>query len=51
MGSTVNPCTKGIWVWNDLVDAKELGLDSDKKVLIMDCEGFGGVDQEQNHNN
>lgn len=51
VASSVNPCTKGIWLWSSLLDAKELGLNIDKKVLIMDCEGFGGIDQEQNHNN
>lgn len=44
MGSTVNPCTKGIWIWNGLVNTWDLGLDMDKEVLVMDCEGFGGVD-------
>lgn len=44
VGSTVNSCTKGIWMWNALLDARELGLDMDKKILILDCEGFGCVD-------
>lgn len=50
VASTINPCTKGIWIWNTLLEAREVGIDLDKKILILDCEGFGGVDQEQNHN-
>jgi hypothetical protein len=48
VGPTVNPCTKGLWIWNNTIkgtstDGEELDL------IVMDCEGFGGMDEGQNH--
>lgn len=49
VGPTVNPCTKGLWLWNRTIPASRFGGESDLEVLIMDTEGFGGVDEGVNH--
>lgn len=49
VGPTVNPCTKGLWLWNRTIPASKFGGESDLEVLIMDTEGFGGVDEGVNH--
>ena len=46
MGSTVNPCTKGLWIWNKVIK-NENGIDC----IVIDCEGFGGLDENSNHDN
>ena len=49
VGPTVNPCTKGLWIWNKPL----LGLDSYSNskipILLIDTEGFGAFDEDQNH--
>jgi len=47
VGPTVNPCTKGLWIWNQSVKGQIDGEDID--LIVMDCEGFGGMDESQNH--
>lgn len=49
VGPTINPCTKGIWVWSQLLDAQSFGAQESLPVLIMDTEGFGGIDEDTNH--
>lgn len=49
VGPTINPCTKGIWVWSKLMDARDFGAESALPVLVMDTEGFGGIDEDTNH--
>ena len=46
VGPTINPCTKGLWLWNRTVKNKE-GLEC----LVIDAEGFGGMDEDHNHDN
>ena len=40
VGPTVNPCTKGLWIWS-----KPIYVNSDKgkrlPILLIDTEGFG----------
>ena len=48
VGPTVNPCTKGLWIWSKPIygtgeDGKRLPL------LLIDTEGFGAFDEDQNH--
>lgn len=50
VGPTVNPCTKGIWMWSKKIHIKNQNHDKEFEVLILDCEGFGGTDQETSHN-
>lgn len=49
VGPTVNPCTKGLWIWKQLINAKDFGGSEDLPVLVVDTEGFGGVDENANH--
>ena len=46
VGPTINPCTKGLWLWNRVVKT-EKGVDC----LVIDAEGFGGLDEDVNHDN
>ena len=48
VGPTINPCTKGLWLWKRVMNAKDFGGE-DLPVLIVDTEGFGGVDENANH--
>jgi len=43
VGSTINACTKGLWIYKELV---KIG---DVQCIIMDTEGLGGVDENKNH--
>ena len=48
VGPTINPCTKGLWIWSKPI----FGEDSSGKplpVLLIDTEGFGALDTDQNH--
>ena len=48
VGPTVNPCTKGLWVWSKpiLIDK---GKDKRMPLLLIDTEGFGALDADSNH--
>ncbi len=46
MGSSINPCTKGLWLWKQTMKNK-----NDEECLVIDCEGFGGIDESNNHDN
>ena len=48
VGPTINPCTKGLWVWSkpiEMTDAKGNKF----KCLIVDSEGIGAFNEDQNH--
>ena len=48
VGPTVNPCTKGLWIWGTAI----AGLSPDGEalnVLIIDTEGLGALDEDSNH--
>jgi len=48
VGHTINACTKGVWIWGKPVDG--FTPDGDPiKVLVLDTEGLGATDEEQNH--
>ncbi len=48
VGPTINPCTKGLWCWG--VPLKGLSPEGEKvNVLIIDSEGIGALDEDQNH--
>jgi len=48
VGPTVNPCTKGLWIWSKpIYGTTEDG--SRLPVLLIDTEGFGAFDEDQNH--
>ncbi len=47
VGPTINPCTKGLWLWKRpykcIVDDEEV------VVFVVDTEGLGAIDQDENH--
>jgi len=48
VGPTVNPCTKGLWLWNKVMT----GEDKDGRLihyLIVDTEGIGALDTNSQH--
>jgi hypothetical protein len=48
VGPTINPCTKGLWIWGSPIS----GLTPEGKpinVLVVDSEGIGGLDEDNNH--
>ena len=50
VGPSINPCTKGLWLWNQPLDHQNPDISNDVKVLLIDTEGFGGIDQNLSHN-
>lgn len=48
VGPTINPCTKGIWIYEKPIDIKT--SDGDEiALLILDSEGLGAFDEDANH--
>jgi len=48
VGPTVNPCTKGLWIWGRPIEV----VTNDKKkvnVVVIDSEGLGALDEDSNH--
>ena len=50
VGPSINPCTKGLWMWSKTIPAhtpqgKPINL------LIIDTEGIGATDEDHNHDN
>jgi hypothetical protein len=43
VGPTVNPCTKGLWVWGEPIAV------GGRTLLVVDTEGLGALDEENNH--
>ena len=51
VGPTINPCTKGLWIWNKPFEMNS-GNDGDAtnyKVLVVDSEGIGAFNEDENH--
>ena len=50
VGPTINPCTKGIWLWSTpLMISNTHSKDEEFPVFIIDTEGLGAYDEEINH--
>ena len=50
VGPSINPCTKGLWMWSKTIQAHTPeGKPID--VLIIDTEGIGATDEDNNHDN
>ena len=48
VGPTVNPCTKGIWIWGKPISGTS--HDGEKcTVVVLDSEGMGALDQDSDH--
>jgi Guanylate-binding protein, N-terminal domain/Guanylate-binding protein, C-terminal domain len=41
IGPSVNPCTKGIWIWGSPISLPK------KKIILIDTEGLGSFDRDQ----
>ena len=50
VGPTINSCTKGIWIWPQTFKSENPD-EEDFEVLVLDTEGFGGINENQNHDN
>lgn len=46
VGPTINPCTKGLWIWKEIFKAPN---DENLPVIIIDTEGLGAFDEDDNH--
>lgn len=44
-GSTINACTRGLWVWG-----RPTTLTEDTSLIIMDSEGLGSVEKDRELN-
>ena len=47
VGPTINPCTKGLWIWKEVFLSPT--SDSDNPIVIIDTEGLGAYDEDDNH--
>ncbi|KAF4720939.1 hypothetical protein FOZ62_008420 [Perkinsus olseni] len=45
VGSTVNACTSGIWMWA----SSSGGSDNGPVYILLDCEGSGNVEHDRDH--
>ena len=45
VGSTINACTKGLWVWG-----KPIPISKNKQLIILDSEGLGSVEKDRTGN-
>jgi len=50
VGPTINPCTKGLWIWGRPLKIKNKH-NEEINVLIIDTEGLGALDVDANHDN
>lgn len=48
VGPTVNPCTKGLWVWGKPLIGQTTDGDT-INVLVIDSEGIGALDEDSAH--
>ena len=48
VGPTVNPCTKGLWIWSKPIFG-DGGKGKRLPLLLIDTEGFGALDTDSNH--
>jgi len=48
VGPSINPCTKGLWIWGTPITGFTPSGDP-INVLVVDTEGMGGLDEDNNH--
>lgn len=48
VGPTVNPCTKGLWIWGSPIKGQAPD-GTPINVLVIDTEGIGALDEDSNH--
>ena len=49
VGSTVNACTKGIWMWSEPIISIDSTTGRSIKVLVIDTEGIGAPTADASH--
>ena len=47
IGGTVNACTKGIWIWGEVIPAMYDGKPI--SILVADTEGLASIESDPNH--
>ena len=48
VGPSINPCTKGLWIWsNPIKGFSDEGVPLN--IFVIDTEGIGATDEDQNH--
>lgn len=48
VGPTINPCTKGLWLYTKLIETTTQHGEQ-FEVLVIDSEGIGAFDEDENH--
>jgi len=48
VGPTINPCTKGLWLYTRLLETTQPGGEP-LGILVIDSEGIGAFDEDENH--
>ena len=48
VGSTINACTKGLWVWGTPIKGTTPNNES-INILVIDSEGIGAIDEDIGH--
>lgn len=49
-GSTINPCTKGLWIYGTpITDCRSAGDGEQRTAVVIDTEGLNALDESQNH--
>jgi hypothetical protein len=48
VGPTINPCTKGLWLYTRLLETTQPGGEP-LSILVIDSEGIGAFDEDENH--
>jgi hypothetical protein len=48
IGPTVNPCTKGLWIWGKPLLGQTAEGDN-INILVIDSEGIGALDEDSTH--
>ena len=46
VGPTINPCTKGLWVWNQPIELTDSRTKKKFKCLVVDSEGIGAFNED-----
>ena len=49
VGPSINPCTKGLWIWSKPIELEDRATEQKFKCLIIDSEGIGAFNEDQNH--
>ncbi|CAD8144554.1 unnamed protein product [Paramecium octaurelia] len=49
VGSTINACTKGLWMWSELIYFESNKSKEPIPAILIDTEGIGSVEEDMNH--